>query len=341
MTSTTLDGLFRELADWIEIPSITGEEGDYGDALQRALERRGFSVERQNVGPGRFNLLARAGQPDVVFCTHLDTVPPFFPSRRDRTHLHGRGACDAKGQVAAMLCAADQLLASGEDRIGFLLTVGEEEDSDGAAFANLHRKAPWPGRFVIIGEPTDNTFVRAHKGIVKAHLRACGVAGHSSQRVGPSAIHELVGACARLLETEWGHDEDLGPGTLNLGTIGGGLASNVVAPAARAELMVRTVEPSARVIERVRKLLGEHVLIDEMSKATEPVRFEVPPGEASQIVAFGTDAPHLTGWGKPILFGCGSILDAHTDHEKVELRAVEECAARHVRTVVELLAREA
>ncbi|MFT5477396.1 MAG: acetylornithine deacetylase, partial [Planctomycetota bacterium] len=287
MAPKLLDGLFRELADWIEIPSVTGEEGDYGDALQRALERRGFSVERQTVGPGRFNLLARAGEPDVVFCTHLDTVPPFFPSRMDRTHMHGRGACDAKGQVAAMLSAAEQLLARGEDRIGFLLTVGEEEDSDGAAFANIHRPSPWPGRFVIIGEPTDNTFVSAHKGIVKGHLKACGVAGHSSQRVGPSAIHELVTVCARLLESDWGHDVDLGPGTLNLGTIGGGVASNVVAPAAQAELMVRSVEPSERVLERVRALLGEHVSLDATSKATEPVHFEVPAGEASQVVAFG------------------------------------------------------
>jgi len=341
MKSKTLDGLFRELADWIEIPSVTGEEGDYGDALQHALERRGFSVERQSVGPGRFNLLARAGRPEVVFCTHLDTVPPFFPSRMDRTHLHGRGACDAKGQVAAMLSAAEQLLARGEDRIGFLLTVGEEVDSDGAAFADLHRQAPWPGRFVIIGEPTDNRFVRAHKGIVKAHLKACGVAGHSSQSCGPSAIHELVGVCSRLLSTEWGHDDVLGPGTLNLGTIEGGVASNVVAPAAQAELMVRTVEPSEQVLERVRGLLGEHVHLDLTAKATEPVRFEVPPGEDSQVVAFGTDAPHLTHWGKPILFGCGSILDAHTDHEKVEMRAVEQCAARHVQTVLELLARDA
>ena len=187
-----MEGLIRTLKDWIDVQSVSGAEADYGDAVARFLGELGFDTERQEVGPGRFNLLARAGQPDVVFCTHLDTVPPFYPSRRDRTHIHGRGACDAKGQVAAMLAASERLLAQGEDRIGFLLTVGEEVESDGAAFANLELEAPWPGRYMIISEPTDNTFVRAHKGIVKGHLAACGVAGHSSHSGGPSAIHELV-----------------------------------------------------------------------------------------------------------------------------------------------------
>ena len=336
-----MERMFRELVDWIEIPSVTGAEGDYGDALEGALAARGLGVERQEVEPGRFNLLARAGEPEVVFCTPLDTVPPFFGSRVASGHIHGRGSCDAKGQVAAMLLAAEQLLAEGEDRIGFLLTVGEELDSDGAAHANQHASGPWPGRWTIIGEPTGNRFVRAHKGILKAELLAHGVAGHSSQDVGPSAIHELVHTCARMLDAGWGEDEILGRGTLNVGILDGGLAPNVVAPQARAQLMVRTVESARDSLARLEGFLGEHVELERIAKATEPVVFEVPEGEDSEVVAFGTDAPHLRRWGTPLLFGCGSILDAHTDHEKVAMRDVEECAARHVRTARELLARGA
>ena len=338
-----MERVFRDLVDWIEIPSVTGGEADYGDALQRALGDRGLAVERQQVGEGRFNLLARAGEPRVVFCTHLDTVPPFFGSRVDSTHIHGRGACDAKGQVAAMLAATCELLKRGEDRFGFLLTVGEETDSDGAAFANAHLQDPWPGRWTLIGEPTGNRFVRAHKGILKADLLAHGVAGHSSQDVGPSAVHELVHTCGRMLHSSWGDDAILGRGTLNVGLISGGLAPNVVAPKARAKVMVRTVEPAAQALARLEGLLGEHVEVEEVAKATEPVLFELPPSEneeGGEVVAFGTDAPHLSAWGKPLLFGCGSILDAHTDHEKVAKRDLEACAARHVETVLELLARD-
>ena len=135
--------LVRDLSDWIEIPSVTGEEGSYGDALCRKLSSVGFDVERQEVAPGRFNVLARAGRPEVVFCTHLDTVPPFFGVREDSEFVYGRGSCDAKGQAVSQIAAGVELLKRGEDRVGFLFTVGEEIDSVGAAHANRHLADPW------------------------------------------------------------------------------------------------------------------------------------------------------------------------------------------------------
>ena len=129
----------RLLRDWIEVPSVTGAEGEYADAVIRALIERGFTVERQVVAPGRFNVLARLGVPRVVFCTHLDTVPPWFGSREDALCVYGRGSCDAKGPLSSMLAAASALLGQGEDRIGFLLTVGEELDSVGAALAKAKK----------------------------------------------------------------------------------------------------------------------------------------------------------------------------------------------------------
>jgi len=329
----------RTLIDWIEIPSVTGREQDYGDALARELEALGFAVERQDIGDGRFNVLARAGVPEVVFCTHLDTVPPFFRSREDADFVHGRGACDAKGQAVAMLAAAARLLAAGEDRIGFLFTVGEEISSDGAAYADAHLADPWRPRWVVIGEPTGNRFVAGHKGLFKARLCAEGVAGHSSQEVGPSAVHELVRCTARLLAEDWGAHELFGRGTLNVGLISGGVASNVVADRAQADLLVRAVEEPEAVEARIRPHLGEHVRLACPLKSTGPVRFHVPEGEEAQTAAFGTDAPYMRHWGTPLLFGCGSILDAHTDHEKLSKVELERCVERHVRTARGLLAR--
>jgi acetylornithine deacetylase len=333
-----VERLVEDLVDWIEIPSITGTEGDYGDALQRRLESLGFDCERQALEPGRFNLLARAGRPEVVFCTHLDTVPPFFGSRRDADHVYGRGACDAKGQAAAMVEAGRRLLGAGVREFGYLFTTGEETDSAGARLADERLAEPWAPHHVLIGEPTGNRFVRGHKGICKVALEARGVAGHSSQDVGPSAVHELVHCVQRLLASTWGEHPVFGRGTLNVGEIRGGVAANVVAAEASAELLVRTVEAPELVLERIRGLLSEHVRIRGAFKSYGPVEFEVPAGQAAEVVAFGTDAPHMRRWGRALLCGPGSILDAHTAAEKVPTRELERAAGLYVETVASLIA---
>ena len=333
-----MERLFQDLVDWIEIPSVTGDERDYGDALIRRLESLGFACERQELAPGRFNVLARAGKPDVVFCTHLDTVPPYFGSSTDRDFIYGRGSCDAKGQAIAMIEAGARLLADGLDQIGFLFTAGEETDSAGARLADRELADPWAPHHVVIGEPTGNRFVRGHKGIVKVTLEARGVAGHSSQPIGPSAVHELVHCTHRLLSTSWGSHPVFGDGTLNIGEIRGGVAANVVADRASADVLVRTVEEPEVVMERMRSLLGEHVDLAGEFKSYGPVEFEVPADEAADVVAFGTDAPHMRRWGTPLLFGPGAILDAHTDGEKVSRRELEQAVGRHVECVRALLA---
>jgi acetylornithine deacetylase len=334
-----MERAFKTLLDWIAIPSVTGEEGGYGDALARELAVLGLAVERQELAPGRFNVLARADEPQVVFCTHQDTVPPFFGPRAEREWIHGRGSCDAKGQALAMIEAARVLLAAGERRFGLLFTVGEETDSAGAALANARLAAPWRPRHVIVGEPTDNRFVRAGKGTFKGKLVARGVAGHSSQDVGPSALHELVHCAHRLLEQRWGEHPVLGPGTINIGLMKGGVAPNVVAESAEADVMIRTVEPLSDVRARLEKCLGPHVRVAENSKGYAPVEFDVPAGEQGIAIAFGTDVPHMPRWGRPLLYGPGSILDAHTEHEKVKKSDIEIAVARHVQTARELLAR--
>lgn len=336
MTSSIEADPLRVLAEWIDVPSVTGAEGDYGDLVGRFLAAEGLGVEQQELAPGRFNVLARGARPEVVFCTHLDTVPPFFGPRIERGVIHGRGACDAKGQALAMLLAARRLLREGEERIGFLLTVGEETDSAGARHADASLADPWNPRYVVVGEPTDNTFVRGHKGVYKCRLHARGVAGHSSQDVGPSAIHELVGALERILGADWGADEHFGRGTVNVGQVSGGLAANVVAPDAAAELLLRIVEDPAAVTARLTELLGPHVEL-AVGNRYGPLGFHVPPGAESIAVAFGTDAPFLPRWGTPLLFGPGSILDAHTADEKLTLASLEQAVEVHVRTARSLL----
>jgi acetylornithine deacetylase len=332
--------LLDTLADWIAIDSVTGREGDYGDAVARRLTVLGFDVERQEVAPGRFNVLARAGEPELVFCSHLDTVPPWFgPERRGAT-LHGRGACDAKGPTLAMIEAARRLVAGGERRVGFLFTVGEETDSAGAQHANARTSERWRPRWTLIGEPTGNRFVRGGKGVFKGRLVARGVASHSSRPLGPSAVHELVRTLHGLLGERWGLHPLFGEGSLNVGLLQGGVAANVVAPEASATLMVRAVEEPAAVEARVRAHLSKDVeFVTE--KGYGPVEFHVPAAHAAEapVVAFGTDAPWLTRFGTRLLYGPGSIDDAHTAHEQLAAASFERAVLDYERTARELLAR--
>lgn len=333
-----MDPLVRTLVEWIEIPSVTGSEGDYGDAVGRALEGAGLAVEKQELAPGRWNVLARAGAPEVVLCTHLDTVPPWFGSRVSGGTVHGRGACDAKGQAVAFLAAAAALLAEGEERVGLLFTVGEELDSAGATLANERLADPWRPRFTIVGEPTDNRFVRASKGSFKGRLVARGVAGHSSQDVGPSAVHELVGCVHRLLGADWGRHGLLGAGSLNVGRIEGGVAPNVVAERAEATLLLRAVEAPDVCRAKIEACLGPQVALESEFANYGPVEFHVPAGREGVLAAFGTDVPFLRRWGTPLLCGPGSILDAHTDHERVQVADLEAAARTYRDTARELLA---
>ncbi|MFT5287117.1 MAG: acetylornithine deacetylase [Planctomycetota bacterium] len=333
---------FKTLADWIDVPSVTGTEDDYANLIALYLSRLGFDVERQELEPGRSNLLARvgeSGEPRVVLCTHLDTVPPWIGPRIERNVIFGRGACDAKGPALAMIMAAERLVKAGRRDIGLLLTVGEEVDGAGACLANSELRSPWRPAFTIIGEPTENHFVAGHKGVLKCTARAHGVAGHSSQPIGPSAVHELVSVLSKLLAEEWGHDELFGHGTLNVGMIDGGVAENVVADRAEARLMLRIVEDPKFVEERIRRYESEHIefLIE---KAYGPLAFEVPSVETdARVVAFATDGPFLPDWGTKLLYGPGSILDAHTDHEKLTLDEFERAVAEYERTALELLLR--
>ena len=160
----------------IDIDSTTGREAEAGHWLAARLAALGYNVLEQQIARGCANILATIDDPVVVFSTHFDCVPPFFPSRVENGRLIGRGACDAKGILAAQVAAAERLRASGERRVGLLFVVGEERGSDGAVAANT---LPNQCRFLINGEPTESRLATATRGNLRVRLEARGRAAHS------------------------------------------------------------------------------------------------------------------------------------------------------------------
>jgi acetylornithine deacetylase len=318
----------------IDIDSTTGREREAGDWLAAVLRDRGYSVEEQPLARGCANILATLDDPEVVLSTHFDCVPPFFPSDVRDGRLFGRGACDAKGILAAQLAAAERLRASGERRAGLLFVVGEERGSDGAALANQHARQP---RYLVNGEPTDSILGMATRGVLRVKLRATGRACHSAApENGISAIDLLIDALIRLRTLPLPADPDLGSTYYTVGLIDGGVAPNVVSPHAGAELLFRIVGDADDVLAAIQPL-AETVAISEVLRVP-PVRLHTLPGFASAVFPFTTDVPLLGAWGTPLLFGPGSFLVAHTDQEQLSLDELEGAVGTYVRIVRTLLA---
>jgi acetylornithine deacetylase len=321
----------------IDIDSTTGREAEIGDFLFRYLEdlidRAGSgAVERMPVEGERFNVFASWGEPAVVLSTHMDTVPPFFPSSEDGEHIHGRGACDTKGGLAAMLRAVEELLAEGRHGFGLLLSVGEETDSIGAQVANRH---PRGSRYLVNGEPTENRLALGSKGMIYLALDAEGRAVHSAYpELGESAIDKLLDVLARLRSLALPTDPVLGDTTMNVGTLSGGRAANVVADHARAEVTLRTVGETAdlrrRIAAAVHAVPGVHIA---EIRETPAIHLGSLPGLETTIVKYTTDIPRLSAWGEPFLLGPGSIHVAHTPQERVAKRELQE-AVRLYREMV-------
>ena len=301
----------------VDIDSTTGREAEVGAWIAAFLAARGYKVTRQPVANGRFNVLAETGPPArLVFSTHFDCVPPFFPSRQERGLIFGRGACDAKGILAAQVAAAERLRAAGESRFALLFVAGEERGSDGARVANDH--ALPEVRFLINGEPTDNRLGAATRGVLRVRLRATGRAAHSSfPELGESAIDKLLDALMVIRGVQLPDDPLLGRTHYSVGLIDGGVAPNVISPHASAELLFRTVGEGAAIRDAlgvVEGLVGIEQVLD-----VPAVRMHVVPGFETAVFPYTTDVPLLTRWGTPLLIGPGSIHVAHTDDEHIAM----------------------
>jgi acetylornithine deacetylase len=303
----------------VDIESVTNAEKRVGnylfDHLSALAQKSGGRVERMSVEAERFNVLAHWGDPLVTLSTHMDTVPPFFPSREDEEFIWGRGACDAKGIIAAMIAAGEKLLAAGHKNFGLLFVVGEERDSAGAIVA---AKNPSGSRYLINGEPTENVIALGSKGALRYEITAQGRLAHSAYpELGKSAIEALLDVLQSIRAIKLPTDELLGPGTLNIGTIVGGRAPNVIPDFAKAEIMFRLVGDAAPIREAVTKAVAGRAEAREVF-TTPAQRLESFPALPSSVVSFSTDIPSFGGtWGKPFLIGPGSIHVAHTAEERI------------------------
>jgi acetylornithine deacetylase len=325
-------------AAWLmSIESTSGAEQALMASFGEALEALGWAVTRIPVTAGRVDLLATSGEgPHVTLSTHLDTVPPYIPPSRDDTHLRGRGSCDAKGIAAAMLCAAERLRARGRP-VAMLFVVGEETTHDGAHAANAWAESTGFRSVALVnGEPTESTLALGTKGAMRVIVRTEGEAAHSAYpHLGRSATRALVHLLAELDGLDLPSDPLLGETTVNIGSLAGGVADNVVAPSAEARLMARIVSPADEVWARLERWIAGRATL-ERSIEIPAMRLGSLEGFPTSVVAFATDIPALSAWGTPYLFGPGSIHVAHRDDECVGVSELREAADSYER-IVELL----
>ena len=307
----------------VDIESVTGNEGPVGDFIHHELGLMGFHTEKMLVEGQRCNVFATSPEqprPEIVFSTHMDTVPPYIPSSETADRVYGRGSCDAKGIIAAQVAAADRLRKEGI-YVGLLFVVGEERDSLGAKVANQQTRG---AKFLVNGEPTENRIAVASKGSLRVEVIAEGRMAHSAYpELGEPAIDKLIDALNRLRAMNLPVTEDIGPCTLNIGMIEGGRAPNVIPDHAKAKLLYRLVGPSEELKEQIQEA------VQGLAKAV--VTLEIPflrlrtlNGLPTMTAAFTTDIPALNNWGEPLLIGPGSIHVAHTEGEYIEKKQLSE-----------------
>jgi len=319
----------------VDIESTTPHEEAVGSFLFDELGRRGFEASKMPVDGARANVLATAPghpRPDIVFSTHMDTVPPFIASSEDDHHIYGRGSCDAKGIIAAQILAAEKLRTE-QIYVGLLFLVGEERDSIGAKVAN---QSPIGSRFMINGEPTENRLAIATKGALHVELTARGKMAHSTYpELGESAIDKLVEALHRLHAMKLPQTPDVGPSTRNVGTIKGGRAPNVISDSAQADLFYRLVGPAEDLRRQIQDAVGSLVEV-RFTRETPFMRLRTLEGLPTMVAAFTTDIPSMPNWGVPLLLGPGSIHVAHTEGEFIDKKQLQQAVelyaamARHL-----------
>jgi acetylornithine deacetylase len=320
----------------IDIESITNNEERVGnylyDYLAPLAARFDGHLERMEVEPRRYNLFAQWGEAlTVTLSTHMDTVPPFFVSREDDEYIWGRGACDTKGIIASMIKAVEALLESGERGFGLLFVVGEERNSAGAFRA---AQTPRGSRYIVNGEPTENRLALGSKGALRYEVAASGKMAHSAYpELGDSAIHKLIDALAAIRRIPLPVDELLGPSTLNIGTLSGGRAPNVIADEAKADIMIRLVGDSSEIKAALHSAVEGRAELREVIEIPA-LHLNAVDGIPTTVVAYTTDIPAFGGqWGEPFLIGPGTIHVAHTLEERVPKAQIDQAVQIYQRMV--------
>ena len=327
----------------LSMDSTSGQEREVALLLSRELPAllKGASLRMDEVGDGTLNLLLSWGEPRLVFCTHMDTVPPYIPPVFEPGRVLGRGSCDAKGQIFAMVEACERLLEQGCTDFGLLLLSGEETGSWGAkAFSKTGFQAP----FLVVGEPTENKMVSASKGTLSYELVFRGEPFHSGYpQYGLSAVDLFNRFYNALKAVDWGEDPELGATTWNVGLLRSDNPQNILSGELGCRLYFRTTFTSHEAVQRWMEMAGQaghdgSVLPDDLSGRLEvrfrggdiPAHYVTLPGLPGGPVAFGSDAPHLTGFGHRMICGPGSIRCAHRSDEHILLSELETAVAQYV-----------
>jgi acetylornithine deacetylase len=326
--------LFELTKFLINLKSPTGEEHDISQFLFDYIQKLGFTVEHQEVSSGRYNIYAQVGKPKVVLSTHLDTVYPILPMSEDKDFIYGRGACDAKGILAAQIKAGEALVKENVKGFGLLFVVGEEGGSDGAMKANLIENAC---QYIINGEPTGNQMAVGSKGSLRVQIETKGKAAHSAYpEQGESAILKMMEILQDLQMAEYPEHKILGQTTINIGTISGGTQANVVPDTASSELMFRVVSGIRDIKKQIKSIVKNRAKMHYLT-ACEPMLLETIEGYRTMVASFATDIPFLSNWGKPFLIGPGSILDAHTLNEHIQKSELRKAVKIYTELVKRLL----
>ncbi|XEV02850.1 hypothetical protein FSHL1_008137 [Fusarium sambucinum] len=317
----------------VEQASITGSEKAVTDFLTTYLEDAGFTVEAQTVAENRNNILAYYGdarKTSVLVTSHLDTVPPYWPYERRSDEIWGRGTVDAKGSIASQVIAVRELqeknmISTGD--VALLFVVGEETGGDGMKAAN-DLGLSWES--VIFGEPTELKLATGHKGGLRFTVRAKGKAGHSGYpETGSNAIDSLVRGLSVLQQADLPCSDQFGNTTINIGRIEGGVAPNVIPADASAigsaRIAAGTAEGMKHLVSQIVEASDEHLVVEFSGYAVDPVPLDYDvAGFDTIVVNYGTDIPSLKGIHKKYLYGPGSILEAHSDHEHLRVSELEE-----------------
>jgi acetylornithine deacetylase len=341
----------------LSVDSTSGKETELADILAVELAAPGRKVDVFEVGDGTRNVLVSWGTPKVLFCTHLDTVPPYLPPVFEEDVVKGRGSCDAKGQMFSMYEACKELEAKGCTDFGLLLLAGEETGSFGAKAFNADPavKDAW----LIVGEPTDNCMASAAKGTKSFEVTFAGQACHSGYpENGRSAIMYFNDFVNALRSIVFPVDPVLGETTWNIGKLSSDNPQNILSDSLTCRVYFRTTFDSDEMVCNIMKNIagpqaklrfgkrmvqdGSDIVAKEVAPwqkamtvqafgGDTPSRFEVLEGFESKPVAFGSDAPQLKCFEHKILCGPGSILVAHRDEEHIFLADIEKAISQYVR----------
>jgi len=313
----------------IKIESITGNEAPFAQFLEEFFDRQGWYSTRESIEEDRWNLRVKPRKesfPEVYFCSHLDTVGPYFEFSEDNEYLYGRGACDTKGIIGAMIGAGTTLLSEGFET-GYLFTVGEELESIGAKTANDTSASSV--KYTIVGEPTENRLVAGQKGLYLVKVSTKGTSAHSAYPdLGDSAVIKLLDILERLRSLDLPEHPKRGKTTVNISKLEGGDRYNVIPDTASAGLMFRVSSSLDEVKSLVDEIVGDEAKIEVINQC-DPQRMVEIPGYANDIVAYSTDIPFLPNWGEHLLFGPGSIHHAHTFDEKISKESIHTAVHKY------------